>query len=76
MFLIGDIGNSEIKICLVNSKDKIIKRINFSSSNISLNKIKKEFRTFYYYFSKIEKILFCSVVPKSFILIKKSVLTI
>ena len=67
MYLIGDIGNSEIKICLVSSHNKIVKRINFSSNDISLTKLK----IFYKYFSKIEKILFCSVVPKSFILIKK-----
>ena len=71
MYLIGDIGNSEIKICLVDVKKKIIKRINFSSSNISIAKIKKEFLSFHNYISKIEKILFCSVVPYSFILIKK-----
>ena len=72
MYLIGDIGNSEIKICLVTSKKKIIKRINFSSNDISLIKVKKKFKDSYRYFSKIEKILFCSVVPSSFILIKKS----
>ncbi len=71
MYLIGDIGNSEIKICLVSSKKKIIKRINISSKDISLTKIKKKFISFYNYFPKIEKILFCSVVPKSFIFIKK-----
>ena len=71
MYLIGDIGNSEIKMSIVNSKKRIIKKINFSSNNISLINIKKEFKTFYKYFSKIEKILFCSVVPNSFILIKK-----
>ena len=71
MYLIGDIGNSEIKMSIVSSKKRIIKKINFSSNNISLTNIKKEFKTFYKYFSKIEKILFCSVVPNSFILIKK-----
>ena len=35
MYLIGDIGNSEIKVCLLNKKDKIIVRINFSTDNIS-----------------------------------------
>tara|TARA_Y100000389_G_scaffold129234_1_gene126680 strand:- start:487 stop:1233 length:747 start_codon:yes stop_codon:yes gene_type:complete len=70
MYLIGDIGNTEIKISLVNSKKKIIKKINFSSNNISSTKIKKQFKFFYKYLPKIEKILFCSVVPNSFILIK------
>ena len=71
MYLIGDIGNSEIKISLVSSKNKIIKRVNFPSNTISLKNVKKEFKSFYKHFSKIEKILFCSVVPNSFILIKK-----
>ena len=71
MYLIGDIGNSEIKICLVTSKKKIIKRINFSSNDISRTNVKKYFKSSYKYFSKIEKILFCSVVPSSFNLIKK-----
>ena len=38
MYLIGDIGNSEIKVCLVNSRKQIIKRISFTSKNISLKK--------------------------------------
>ena len=70
MYLIGDIGNSEIKICLVNKKNKIIKRINFSSSNLTLKNLNKVFKKSNF-FLKIEKILFCSVVPKSFKLIKK-----
>ena len=71
MYLIGDIGNSEIKICLINSKKKIVKRINFSSKDLSLAKIRNKFKSFYNYYSKIEKILFCSVVPSSFFLIKR-----
>jgi type III pantothenate kinase len=71
MYLIGDIGNSEIKVCLVSSKKKIIKKINFSSNNNSLLNIQKKFRFLCTDFSKIEKILFCSVVPSSFLLIKK-----
>ena len=70
MYLIGDIGNSEIKICLVNSKKKIIKKVNFSSKNISLKKIKKNFKSLNQDYSNINKILFCSVVPKIFRLIK------
>ncbi len=71
MYLIGDIGNTEIKVCLVNYNNKIIKRLNFSNSNLSLLKLKKNFDKFEKYFPKIKKILFCSVVPKSFKLIKK-----
>ena len=70
MYLIGDIGNSEIKICLVNSKKKIIKKINFDSKNISSKKIKNNFKFLNKHYSNINKILFCSVVPKIFKLIK------
>ena len=70
MYLIGDIGNSEIKICLVNKNNKIIKKINFSTYNLSLSKLKKNFIKLKISFSRIEKILFCSVVPKSFNLIR------
>ena len=41
MILIGDIGNSETKICLVNSNNNIIKRYSFKTRFIqtpSLNK--------------------------------------
>ena len=42
MNLIGDIGNTEIKICLINTNFKIIKKIVLKTSLISnsyLNKI-------------------------------------
>ena len=70
MYLIGDIGNSEIKVCLVNSRKQIIKRISFTSKNISLKKIRNNFKSLNQYYSNINKILFCSVVPKIFRLIK------
>jgi len=70
MYLIGDIGNSEIKVCLVNSRKQIIKRISFTSKNISLKKITNNFKLLNQYYSNINKILFCSVVPKIFRLIK------
>ena len=73
MYLIGDIGNSEIKVCLVNKKNKIFKRISFPTLNLSLKNLKKNFKPFNNNFLKIEKILFCSVVPNAFNLIKKFV---
>jgi type III pantothenate kinase len=68
MYLLGDIGNSETKLCFVSKKNKIIKKIIFSTKDINQKKLKKNFKID---FKKIEKILFCSVVPKSFNLIKK-----
>ena len=71
MYLIGDIGNTEIKVCLVDNNNKIFKKIIFSNRNISLSKLKFNLKKLDKYLSKVEKILFCSVVPKSFQLIKK-----
>ena len=31
MIIVGDIGNTDTKICLVNSKDKIIKKITLNT---------------------------------------------
>jgi type III pantothenate kinase len=71
MNILGDIGNTESKIYLVSSNNKIIKRIIFSTKNINEVKLNKFFNNFNIDYKKIEKIIFCSVVPKSFNLIKK-----
>jgi type III pantothenate kinase len=70
MYILGDIGNSESKVFLVNSKNKVIKNMIFPSKEINNNLLKSKFRYLVKDFNKIEKILFCSVVPKSFRLIK------
>ena len=46
MYLIGDIGNSEIKVCLINKQKKTIKKINFANNKISYSKISKSFKIF------------------------------
>ena len=70
MYILGDIGNSVTKVFLVSSNDKIIKNINFSSKQLNNKILSLKFRYLIKDFSAIEKILFCSVVPKSFNLIK------
>jgi type III pantothenate kinase len=70
MYILGDIGNSESKVFLVNSKNKVIKNMYFPSKKINNKLLKSKFRYLVKDFNKIEKILFCSVVPKSFRLIK------
>tara|TARA_B100001121_G_scaffold38479_1_gene32873 strand:- start:626 stop:1372 length:747 start_codon:yes stop_codon:yes gene_type:complete len=70
MFLIGDIGNSEIKICLVGRNKKIKKKIIFSNNNISIPFLRKKLKFLNKYYPQINKILFCSVVPNIFKLIK------
>ena len=71
MNILGDIGNSETKIFLVSSNNKIIKQTSFPSKKINNKVLLSKFRLLLTDFKKIEKILFCSVVPKSFVLIKK-----
>ena len=71
MYIFGDIGNSETKVFLVNPKNKIIKNINFSSTKMSNKVLNQKFRYLVKDFKSINKVLFCSVVPKSFNLIKK-----
>ena len=74
MNILGDIGNSETKIFLVNSKNKIIKQASFSSKKINNKVLSSKFKSLLIDFKKVEKILFCSVVPKTFGLIKKFLL--
>ena len=71
MLIVGDIGNSDTKICIINSRNKIIKKIIFSSKNINSSYLKKKIPFSYFKKLDIDKSLFCSVVPKTFYLIKK-----
>ena len=71
MYILGDIGNSETKIFLIYSNGKVFKRINFLSKDINNKNLNIRLKKIEKYFNKIEKILFCSVVPKKFHLIKK-----
>ncbi len=70
MFILGDIGNSETKVFLVNSKDKILRSVNFPSKKIDNKILISKFNLLLKDQKKIEKILFCSVVPKTFFFIK------
>ena len=72
MILIGDIGNTDIKIALFNNKNKkYVFKKRFNSSLFNSNDINIQFKDLKKYFSKIDKILFSSVVPKKFKIIKK-----
>ena len=70
MYILGDIGNSDTKIFLVNKNDVILKRINLPTENINKQNFDKKIKYLINDIQKISKILFCSVVPKSFKLIK------
>ena len=63
MIILGDIGNTETKICLVKN-NKIVKKILVPSKEKKIHILNKHFRKFD--FTKLKKILFCSVVPSAF----------
>ena len=44
MIIVGDIGNTETKICLINSNKKIIRRLNIKTKDINFNFLKKNFK--------------------------------
>ena len=71
MYILGDIGNTETKIFLISINNRIIKKLVLSSKDINHSKLDKLFANFRIDYKKIKKILFCSVVPKSFNIIKK-----
>ena len=70
MYILGDIGNSETKVYLINPTNRIIRNINFSSKKINNKILNQKFNYLVKDFKSIEKILFCSVVPRCFSLVK------
>ena len=71
MYILGDIGNSETKIFLVNSNYKVLKNIILPTKEINNKILRSNFKKLTPNFNGIKKVLFCSVVPKSYKLIKK-----
>ena len=70
MLLVGDIGNSETKICLINSKKKIVRKIIFLSKNITNKQLINKIKILKLKSKNIKKCLFCSVVPNTYKRIK------
>jgi len=71
MYILGDIGNTETKLCIVSKNKKISKKITFPSKSINHKQLNSLFKKKKIQLNEIEKILFCSVVPKTFAIIKK-----
>ena len=71
MYLLGDIGNTDVKICLFSKNDKLIKKIKLQSNKISKNLLNKKLTLMILKKYKIERVLFCSVVPAIYKKIKK-----
>ncbi len=70
MMLIGDIGNTDTKICLLNSNYRIIKRLILPTKKINKSLLFKKLNFINSKKTFINKSLFCSVVPNKFLLIK------
>ena len=71
MYLIGDIGNTETKICLFNKKKKLLKKKILNTGKLRKKNIGNYFKFINLYNKKIDKIIFSSVVPNVFKNIKK-----
>ena len=73
MYLIGDIGNTETKICLFNDKKKLLKKKIFDTNNFKKKNLSGKFKFLNSYIKKIDKIMFSSVVPNVFKNVKTSI---
>tara|TARA_B100000131_G_C18086305_1_gene600317 strand:+ start:962 stop:1702 length:741 start_codon:yes stop_codon:yes gene_type:complete len=71
MFLIGDIGNTEVKVFLFNSKSILLKKIRLSTNKLNPKNLDKNLKFLNNKKLILKKIVFCSVVPKAFSIIKK-----
>ena len=71
MYILGDIGNTETKLCIVSKNNKISKKITFLSKSVTNKQLNSLFKKNKIQLNKIEKILFCSVVPKTFSIINQ-----
>ena len=71
MFLVGDIGNTEIKICLFSKKSKLLKKVRISSTKLNYSKLDMHLNFLKSKKIQLNKIVFCSVVPGVFKIIKK-----
>ncbi len=68
-YIIGDIGNTDIKICVYKNKN-ILKKIRLSTNKVNLKYLRKNLNVLRKYDKKLKQILFCSVVPNCYKKIK------
>ena len=66
MYLVGDIGNTEVKICLVSPKLKITQKVILKTPLIKKKYIEKKIFSLGLKKYNIKKALFSSVVPKAY----------
>ncbi len=73
MYIIGDIGNTETKICVFNSKKKLVIRKLYNTNSLRSHNIKNKLIFLKKFKTKIKKTIFSSVVPKVYKNIKKTI---
>ena len=71
MYLIGDIGNTDIKICLFSKNLKLIKKIRLKTFLLNNSYLEKNLKFIKRYKSNITNVLISSVVPIVYKRIKK-----
>ena len=75
MYLIGDIGNTEVKICIFNSSKKLQKKITLKTNLITNKYLNNKLSFMKSFKNKLHKALFCSVVPNCYKIIKSFIKT-
>ena len=70
MYIIADIGNTEVKICFISKNNKLIKKLILKTSSINNKYLKKKFFFFLKKNLSISNIVFSSVVPSVHRIIK------
>ena len=63
MYIIGDIGNTDVKICLFSKNNRLIKKLILKTSLINKKYLKEKFSFFFNKKLSINNIIFSSVVP-------------
>ena len=68
--LVGDVGNTDVKICILKSNYQIKKKIIFKNNLINFKYLEKKLKIINKYKGSVKKILLSSVVPKTYKTIK------
>ena len=71
-YIVGDIGNTSTKVCILNDKFKIMRSFNFDTTKIFKKNFFKKILKNYLNKNSNPNLLFSSVVPSAFKEIKKT----
>jgi len=71
MYIVGDIGNTETKICLFNNKKKLLIKRTLDTNKLKISNLGKNLSFLRFYNKKIKQIVFSSVVPNIYKIIKE-----